>query len=196
MVAATELGQINLPCWPAGVWLTERFKFYIWAIIFVQSLAVPVIMIKETSTLEKLAAYNYWANDRLLKHLETLPEVPATALQLFSHVINAQVIWLSRLENIPVLLPLFETHTVPQCRELHQTTSEQLQEYASLHQPELEVEVIYHTSTGEEFATAVQDILLQVFNHGTYHRAQVARDLRQHNLEPVNTDYITYVRRK
>jgi uncharacterized damage-inducible protein DinB len=35
-----------------------------------------------------------------------------------------------------------------------------------------------------------------VFNHGTYHRAQVARDLRQHNLEPINTDFIFYVRQK
>ncbi|MGV3587000.1 MAG: DinB family protein [Adhaeribacter sp.] len=154
-------------------------------------------MINKSSTLEKLAAYNYWANDRLLQHLENMPgEIPETSLQLFSHVINAQVIWLSRLENIPVLLPLFETHTLNQCRELHETTSEQFQEYATLNVPELETEVIYTNTKGEGFSTSIHDILMQVFNHGTYHRAQVARDLRQHNLEPINTDYITYVRSK
>ncbi|GEO04324.1 hypothetical protein AAE02nite_19880 [Adhaeribacter aerolatus] len=154
-------------------------------------------MKNELSALEKLAAYNYWANNQLLQHLENIPvDIPATALQLFSHLVNAQVIWLSRLENIPILLPLFEVHTLSQCRELHETTSEQLQEYATLNQPELEVEVIYTNTKGEDFSTSVQDILLQVFNHGTYHRAQVARDLRQHNLEPINTDYITYVRSK
>ena len=40
----------------------------------------------------------------------------------------------------------------------------------------------------------MEDILIQVFNHGTYHRAQVAKDLRGNGLAPVNTDYITYVR--
>ncbi len=154
-------------------------------------------MINKHSTLEKLAAYNYWANDQLLQHLENIPsEIPATALQLFSHLINAQVIWLSRLENIPVLLPLFETHSLAQCRELHETTSEQLQEYTVLNPPELETEIIYTNTKGEDFSNSIHDILMQVFNHGTYHRAQVARDLRQHNLEPVNTDYITYIRKK
>ena len=54
--------------------------------------------------------------------------------------------------------------------------------------------ITYSNSRGEAFETSVHDILIQVFNHGTYHRAQVARDLRQHLLTPVNTDYITYVR--
>ena len=149
------------------------------------------------STLENLAAYNNWATSRLLQHLENIAnEIPETSRQLLSHIINAQVIWLSRLENIPVLLPLFEIHTLDQCRELHETTSEQLQEYAGLGPDELAVEIIYTNTKGEEFSTSVQDILIQVFNHGTYHRAQVARDLRQHNLEPINTDYITYVRNK
>ena len=149
------------------------------------------------STLENLAAYNNWATNQLLQHLESMAgKVPETSLQLLSHIINAQVIWLSRLENIPVLLPLFETHTLAQCRELHETTAEQLQEYASLNPDELAVEILYNNTKGEGFSTSVQDILIQVFNHGTYHRAQVARDLRQQNLEPINTDYITYVRTK
>jgi uncharacterized damage-inducible protein DinB len=54
--------------------------------------------------------------------------------------------------------------------------------------------ITYSNSRGEAFDTSVHDILIQVFNHGTYHRAQVARDLRQQLLTPVNTDYITYVR--
>jgi uncharacterized damage-inducible protein DinB len=30
--------------------------------------------------------------------------------------------------------------------------------------------------------------------HGTYHRGQIAMQLRQQGLEPVNTDYIMFLR--
>jgi len=30
--------------------------------------------------------------------------------------------------------------------------------------------------------------------NSTYHRAQIAMDLRQHGLEPIKTDYINFVR--
>jgi uncharacterized damage-inducible protein DinB len=74
------------------------------------------------------------------------------------------------------------------------TSSDQLLELAAMPAVGL-TEVISYTNTqGEAFQTTVEDILIHVFNHGTYHRAQVARDLRQHALTPVNTDYITYVR--
>lgn len=52
----------------------------------------------------------------------------------------------------------------------------------------------YSNSTGTVFETAVSDILLHVFNHGTYHRAQIAKEMKQHNIEPINTDYIQFVR--
>jgi uncharacterized damage-inducible protein DinB len=40
----------------------------------------------------------------------------------------------------------------------------------------------------------VEDILLQIFLHGTYHRGQVALLLRQGEATPAPTDYIAYVR--
>lgn len=54
--------------------------------------------------------------------------------------------------------------------------------------------IVYANTKGEAFQTAIHDIMIQVFNHGTYHRAQIACNLRQGGLEPVNTDYITFVR--
>ena len=147
------------------------------------------------TTLEKLAAYNHWANSQLLQHLENMPgEIPETTLQLFSHVVNAQAIWLSRIKNIPTSLSPFAAQTLAQCRALHETTTQELQELAALNQPELETLITYTNTKGEGFTTSITDILTHIFNHGTYHRGQIARDLRQHNLEPINTDYIIYVR--
>jgi uncharacterized damage-inducible protein DinB len=154
-----------------------------------------ILMANTLSTLEKLAAYNYWANNRLLQHLENIhAEIPDTTLQLLSHVVNTQAIWLSRIENKPIALMPFDTHTLAQCRELHGASSQQLQTLAALTQPELAAEVNYTNTKGEGFTNSIHDILTHVFNHSTYHRAQIARDLRQNNLEPINTDYIFYVR--
>ncbi|WP_414711827.1 DinB family protein [Sphingobacterium sp. UBA1498] len=46
------------------------------------------------------------------------------------------------------------------------------------------------------FHNKVNDILLHVFNHGTYHRAQIASEMRRNGVEPINTDYITFIRLK
>jgi uncharacterized damage-inducible protein DinB len=47
---------------------------------------------------------------------------------------------------------------------------------------------------GKYFENNVQQIMIHLVNHGTYHRGQVAMLLRQKGFEPVNTDYITYDR--
>jgi uncharacterized damage-inducible protein DinB/GNAT superfamily N-acetyltransferase len=152
-------------------------------------------MSKFPTTLERLAAYNLWANEVLVQALEDMADpLPPISLHLLSHICNAQVIWLSRIENTSKTVGVFDEHTLAGCRELLISSSDQLLELAAMPAMGL-MEVISYTNTqGDAFQTSVEDILIQVFNHGTYHRAQIARDLRQNGLTPVNTDYITYVR--
>jgi uncharacterized damage-inducible protein DinB len=150
---------------------------------------------KAPTTLEKLAAYNLWANEMLVDWLEKTGEsVPATSLHLLSHICNAQLIWLSRIKNTTSSFGVFEDHSLRDCREMLYNSSDQLLELAAMPNFGLAQLISYTNTQGEAFETTVEDILIHVFNHGTYHRAQVARDLRQNAIAPVNTDYITYVR--
>jgi uncharacterized damage-inducible protein DinB len=152
-------------------------------------------MSKPPNTLEKLAAYNFWANELLVQHLEDLATaVPASSLHLLSHICNAQLVWLGRIENTGPAPGIFDAHDLADCRKMLFTSSDQLLELAAMPTAGLSEVIRYANSKGQMFDTAVKDILIQVFNHGTYHRAQIAHDLRQNALEPVNTDYITYVR--
>jgi len=153
-------------------------------------------MAKPPTTLEKLAAYNLWANEQLLTYLESLPDkVPAASLRLLGHIFNAQAIWLSRiLPTANAGLP-FTDRTLTECRQLHQTTAAQLSNLAAWEPDKLAEIISYVNTQGEAFETSVHDILTHVFNHSTYHRAQIARDLRQNNLTPINTDFINYVRK-
>ena len=50
-------------------------------------------------------------------------------------------------------------------------------------------------SKGETFSNKIKDILFHIINHSTYHRAQIATDLKQNGIEPINTDYIFYKRK-
>ena len=147
-------------------------------------------------TLQKLATYTSWANQQVLETLEKLGDkVPVSSLHLYSHLLNAEVIWLARIQHLESPVQVFDDHTLTECRRVHESTFERFIGLADSSPEELEAEITYKNTKGELFTTSLEDILLQVFNHGTYHRAQIARDLRQNNLEPVNTDYITYVRK-
>ena len=52
----------------------------------------------------------------------------------------------------------------------------------------------YKNYVGDYFENNVQQIMIHLVNHGTYHRGQVAMLLRQKGYEPINTDFITYDR--
>src|SRR5690606_41841818 len=54
--------------------------------------------------------------------------------------------------------------------------------------------VEYSNSTGAMFSSKIKDILFHIVNHSTYHRAQVAVELRQSGIDPISTDYIHYKR--
>lgn len=60
-----------------------------------------------------------------------------------------------------------------------------------------EHEFIYKNLKGERFKQPVVEILLHVFNHGTYHRGQLVNMLRQAGIEKIPaTDYIVFSRGK
>jgi uncharacterized damage-inducible protein DinB len=82
-----------------------------------------------------------------------------------------------------------------ECRQLHEQTSPKLAEMVdNLTEEEMNRQIEYTNTQGKAYSTKVLDILTHAFNHATYHRAQVAVSLRQSGHEPINSDYVTYVR--
>ena len=150
------------------------------------------------STLKKYAEYNIWANSRLIEHLEEMEgEIPAGALRIFSHVINAQYIWIARMTDIVCPVKVWQEHSLEKIKMLHEETSFKLSDLLKAADiKEFNREIKYTNSQNMPYSTRVCDIFTHIFNHSTYHRAQVAKELRQAGLEPINTDYITFVRIK
>ncbi|UOQ98122.1 damage-inducible protein DinB [Hymenobacter sp. 5317J-9] len=151
------------------------------------------------NTLEKLGAFNVWANDTVLNRLDEIAasgqEIPAVVLRLFSHVLNAQAIWISRINGVPSPVKVWQEHDLPTLHRLHEQASDPLHQLmVNADETELQRLISYTNSLGDSYDSLVHDILTHAVVHASYHRAQVATRLRDHGFEPVNSDFITYCR--
>lgn len=145
----------------------------------------------------QLLAHMEWANQRVLDLFKQLPEIPERPHSLFAHLLIAERLWLLRLRDEETsgteVWPDYSLAELDQLASANQAgyrmLLEKIDEAGGLDEP-----VSYTTTTGETYETRVRDILTHVALHGAYHRGQVALALRQGELEPVNTDYVTFVR--
>ncbi len=118
---------------------------------------------------------------------------PQKVIELMSHVLSAQQIWLSRCEGRPFdnyqLWPKWDIDTFTDIIETNK------KDWANFLQAETDIHriVAYKNSKGEKFSAPLTDILAHVINHGTHHRAQIGLLLKQSTgIELPFTDYIYF----
>lgn len=126
--------------------------------------------------------------DVLIKAEKPLPE----ANILISHILNSQHIWFKRISKEDILFDRFQIHPLTDLEEIHLSV---MREILNLyHTRDLKEQIIYSNQSGEEFVNSIEDILIHLANHSTYHRAQIAAQLRANGLTPPITDYIAFKR--
>ncbi|MDX1627625.1 MAG: DinB family protein [Fulvivirga sp.] len=143
-----------------------------------------------------LIRYNDWANRRVLITLEEHEIDDQDILQLFSHVLSAQIIWLNRIKGIPTTpFPLWETYKLRELRSMTEESSRNWLNLVETHPNQTFEEMIdYKNTEGKKFENTLRKIIMHVINHSTYHRGQIATKLRGMDIEPPVTDFIAYVR--
>jgi len=136
-----------------------------------------------------------WSDQRLGEALLAAGDaVPEKAVGLYAHVVAAELVWLSRLEGREGgQQPVFPQWDIAAAAEASARAIAGYERFMEEH-ADLERTIVYRNSTGTEFHTAIPDVLTHVFLHGSYHRGQVNLLLRGAGAEPVNVDYITFVR--
>ena len=137
--------------------------------------------------LSELIRYTEVADDlainTFLKSGKQIPEAEA----LFSHILNAQHIWISRIHQVPANYERLDIHPVSHFREMHHLNIAGLKQI--LETEDLDKTVRYSSSFGT-FEDNISHILFQVVNHSTYHRAQVASHFKKNGIQPPVTDFI------
>lgn len=145
--------------------------------------------------LRKLFLYDAWANREVLNALVAAQAPTARSINLLAHVLSAQKLWYERVKGLPQSLQVWPESGLTQCEALLVDLAETWQNYFQLiDAKELERRVPYRNSKGEAFNSRVEDILTHVAMHGSYHRGQIAADMRAAGVTPAYTDFIHAVR--
>ena len=145
--------------------------------------------------LRRLIEHLEWADTAALEALRASGGSDARALTIYSHVLGAEAVWLARLAGRPSDVAVWPVLTLEQAASLAARNAAELEAVVSSLAPDdLGREIDYRTSDGRAFRSTIEDILLHVALHGSYHRGQIALLIRGGGGEPASTDYIAFAR--
>jgi uncharacterized damage-inducible protein DinB len=159
--------------------------------------------------LQQLAAYHIWANNLIMEAVKKLPpelqtkEVASSFNSLFKtilHMWNAESIWWQRVklqERISEPVDTFKGDIQEAIKEMTQQTRQWREWIDSAQSHQIDHVFQYQNKKGEQFKQPIYQMLIHLFNHGTYHRGQIVTMLRQLGVEKIpQTDFIVWSRKK
>ncbi len=146
--------------------------------------------------LARLLEHRLWANSTVIESLTAQRTIPQKAIAILSHLLAAEDVWLRRIRGSPESAPpVWPDLSLPDCEgrcAVNEAAFRALLD--SLDDSGLRRDVSYVNSKGERFQNSIEDILIHVCMHGSYHRGQIAALVSASGGNPVNTDYIAWVR--
>lgn len=159
--------------------------------------------------LQQLAAYNLWANQKLLDLILKLDEntqqqiVASSFPNLYAtvlHMWDAESAWWQRMKlHEKLLIPSENFNPTMQeaANGLLQQNRMWIEWIDNASPAAIEHVFAYQNSRREQFKQPVYQMMLHVFNHGTYHRGQLITMLRALNIDKLpQTDFVIWTRKK
>jgi len=142
----------------------------------------------------QLFEYDKYCNDQFAALINAAANSDRP-VELMSHLLNAQQIWLRRCMGTTFttyeLWPKWDPLT------FNRIIDENFNAWTAFLNSEQDMQrsIVYKNTKGEEFTSKLIDIVAHVINHGTHHRAQMGILLKQTDgVELPSTDYVHYVR--
>ncbi|MBS1764063.1 MAG: DinB family protein [Bacteroidetes bacterium] len=162
-------------------------------------------MIKEM--LLSYVSYNVWANERLTNAILQAGDAAAdmeqkssfsTIRKTLQHIYTSEKVWQSRLNN-----DVF--HEQPQggfpekiselCRLLKENNASIRDYVSALTEEALQRKITYRNTKGVEYSNSIQEIIMHLVNHESYHRGQLVTMMRGAGHTAFEQmDYIAYLR--
>lgn len=155
--------------------------------------------------LKQLASYNVWASQKILDVILTLPaekqmaEVPSSFNSLHKtilHMLDAENIWWQRMKMQERITRPSDNFT-GSTNELTENLLQQSRQWEAWvsNASDLSLEHVfqYQNNKKEHVKLPIWQMLVHVFNHGTYHRGQLINMLRQLGADKLpSTDFSAY----
>ena len=159
--------------------------------------------------LQQFAAYNIWANQKIMEVILALPEekqmteVPSSFNSLYKtvlHMWDAESAWWQRMklqERLVIPSENFKGSMKDVINGLMQQSNQWMDWINNASDIALDHVFQYQNSKKEQFKQPIYQMVLHIFNHGTYHRGQLINMLRQLGVEKLpQTDFIVWSRKK
>lgn len=117
-------------------------------------------------------------------------------MKILSHLLLSEKNWLQRLKTEKDDNAFWIDLTLDDCIKLTEDNESKISAYLnSLTESDFENRVKYTNSKGIEYTNTIVEILTHLSHHSSYHRGQIAKEMRRLGKEPVYTDYIVYLRK-
>lgn len=154
--------------------------------------------------------YHQWANNRVFKRLQELPDIVysrsiksvfSSIQEVIIHIYQTDGMWLSVMagddfhQTMEIINQQKEKSSDQSLEKMNQLYEEMYQSYETFLHEHDDVDMpmkISHPKYGE-LETSVTEMVKHVVNHGTYHRGNIAAMLRQQGHPGVSTDYVFYL---
>jgi uncharacterized damage-inducible protein DinB len=156
-----------------------------------------------------LAAYNEWANRRLLSRAATIPPATLRAgaplahgsiLACLLHMVDTQWYWREGAQSGNLPIATLELADFPTIASLRRRSAEEdrllLSFVRGLSDRRLNATVSYSWARARPRRRPLTHIFLHIINHGTHHRSEVGRYMATLGKSPGDLDFIKFVSRK
>jgi uncharacterized damage-inducible protein DinB len=145
--------------------------------------------------LRRQFAYDEWANREVLNAIRAAGDANPRSLQLMSHILAAELVWLERLKGQPQSVPVWPQPDLAQCEAQAAKLGGQWLKFLDLITAgDVSQSISYRNSKGEQWTNTIVDVLTHVVMHSAYHRGQIATHMRATGQTPAYTDFIHGVR--
>jgi uncharacterized damage-inducible protein DinB len=141
--------------------------------------------------------YDFWATQEMIKALEEMPTPPEKAVKIVGHISFAKNAWLTRNlgEDLSKITDPWPPYSLGEAKVVLEDLNAKWKKYlGSLSDPDLEKTCSFKTTQGVAYEQVIQDILVHLVDHGTYHRGQLATLIHQGGGKRPNVGYIGFVR--
>ena len=156
-----------------------------------------------------LYEYNYWANDRILGIVQTLPHEEFIKDRASSHggihgtlhhTMGAEEIWLKRWkgESPASFHAKDEFPTFDKLTNHWEMVEMEMMGFCHMLKSDQDIARVieYKDLKGNQYKQVLHHLMQHLVNHSTYHRGQIVTMLRQAGVKPVSTDLVAFYRER
>jgi len=143
----------------------------------------------------KLFKYNDWANRRIGDAVSRVGNIDSKALAILNHVVLVQRLWLDRIQGVNAAYRYWDPAPVSEILEVSEFSSRDWIQFLSVVSPDgWHRRISYVNVRGVSYVNSLEEVVTQVINHSTHHRAQVSLLIRQAGQQPPVLDFISFAR--